>query len=139
MAMFQAVDTIMKANKFKIIEQIECLKRRFIPELKFIAKQVGTSMTGTKSELIYLIISQYFDLKMDRCIVGSDEYHYSILTADDLEQINDSYTRIYQYSTMSPHHMPYHHVIIEMVLVQLSLFYKIRYGPERMGSHWIYT
>jgi hypothetical protein len=133
MAMFEAVDAIMKANKFKIVEQIECLKRRLIPELKFIAKQVGTSMTGTKSELIYSIIWKYFDVQMDRCIVGSDEYHYSILTADDLEQINVSYTRIYQYSTMIPHHMPYHHVIIERVLGQLSLFYKLRYGPERMG------
>ena len=133
MAMFEAVDAIMKANKFKIVEQIECLKRRLIPELKFIAKQVGTSMTGTKSELIYSIIWKYFDVQMDRCIVGSDEYHYSILTADDLEQINVSYTRIYQYSTMIPHHMPYHHVIIERVLCQLSLFYKLRYGPERMG------
>jgi hypothetical protein len=70
---------------------------------------------------------------MDRCIVGSDEYHYSTLTADDLEQINDSYTRIYQYSTMIPDHMPYHHVIIERVLGELSLFYRCRYGPERMG------
>lgn len=133
MVMFQAVDAIMKANKFKIVEQIECLKRRLIPELKFIAKQVGTSMTGTKSELIYSIIWKYFDVQMDRCIVGSDEYHYSILTADDLEQINVSYTRIYQYSTMIPDHMPYHHVIIEMVLGNLSLFYRCRYGPERIG------
>jgi len=133
MAMFQAVDAIMKANKFKIVEQIECLKHRLIPQLKFIAKKVGTSMTGTKSELIYSIIWKYFDVGMDRCIVGSDEYHYSTLTADDLEQINDSYTRIYQYSTMIPDHMPYHHVIIERVLGQLSLFYKLRYGPERMG------
>lgn len=131
--MFQAVDAIMKANKFKIVEQIECLKHRLIPQLKFIAKKVGTSMTGTKSELIYSIIWKYFDVGMDRCIVGSDEYHYSTLTADDLEQINDSYTRIYQYSTMIPDHMPYHHVIIERVLGQLSLFYKLRYGPERMG------
>jgi hypothetical protein len=133
MAMFQAVDAIMKANKFKIVEQIECLKHRLIPQLKFIAKKVGTSMTGTKSELIYSIIWKYFDVRMDRCIVGSDEYHYSTLTADDLEQINDSYTRIYQYSTMIPDHMPYHHVIIERVLGELSLFYRCRYGPERMG------
>lgn len=127
MAMFEAVDTIMKTNKFKIVEQIECLKRKSLPELKFIAKQVNTSITGTKAELIYWILWKYFDS------VAGNEYHYSIMTADDLEQINDSYTRIYQYSTIIPQQMPYHPVIIEKALFMLSLFYRCRYGPERMG------
>jgi len=126
-AMFESVDRIMQANKFRTIEQIECLKGRSLPELKFIAKRINTSMTGTKAELIYWIIWKYFD-----SVAGNDE-HYSIMTADDLEKINESYTRLYEYTTLQPQQMPYQPIIIDKTLYMLSLFYRCRYGPERMG------
>jgi hypothetical protein len=125
--MFEAVDVIMKANKFRIIEQIECLRDMSLPELKFIANRINTLMTGRKAELIYLIMWKYFDS------VAGNEYHYQIMTDDDLEQINESYTRVYEYTMLQPHQMPYQPVIIEKALNMLSLFYRRRYGPERMG------
>jgi len=125
--MFEAVDAIMKANKFRIIEQIECLSDMSLPELKFIANRINTLMTGRKAELIYLIIWKYFDS------VAGNEYHYPNMTDDDLEQINESYTRVYEYTMLQPHQMPYQPLIIEKVFYMLSLFYIRRYGPQRMG------
>lgn len=110
---------------FHISEHIKFLKKYTKPQLAVVCKQLRTTVTGNKDQLIFFIIEKMFKNRTSHDMI-------STLTNENYVIINDQYLYLYQLGQSNNHGL-FHSRLINM----FENFYMVSYGVPRHGMEII--